>query len=411
MEQHAKGGLMFDFKLEIKFQDITVDFSSIVDVLKEKLKRLSGLATKETPFSNISEAKLSMALVNAINLLLNDRLTDGLGRGGWGHSEKIHAREFFGEKAANRTEDSVMASVNTILALRACISLLRQSKSPKVLDLLSKIANIVYKDFDGYIGRRWNKKYGYGGILKYGRENEGNILTSYRHTAWLLLLWLEDMRYARNIEITYQYLVDNFEVTNWKRESVFTDFATYSALKSVLDYNQQSKSLNVERVPMFFSSLEASILSKYVFELNGWTFEDQKTEENKNRWLAARQPYTLCVLTEMAHHFDKTNGLAHSMKRALDETIKGDWKACNGKYGIPKLPNGDPDIILSSLGASVLLRKSNKSLEEMLYLQEIVDFVVTSLAENRGSVNESYLWPLSYFVRDTCNYLNKPELF
>ena len=402
---------MSNVNLKLKYLGINVDITSFVGVLKSKLEKLYDQTETKALFANISELQLSKALVNAINILLEDRFTEGLGKGGWGHSEKVHAKEFFGEQAVARTEDSVMASINAILALRECISLLRQSDSKQAISMLKRITEIVYNDFSEYIEKRWNKKYGYGGTLKYCRENDWNILTSYRHTAWLLLLWLKDLRYVSNILPTYKYLLENFEEIDWKSESIFTDFATYSAFKSALDYNHQTQLLNISNIPTFLSCLEASILSKYDIELSGWTFEHLKTEENKNRWYAARQPYTLCVLAEMVDCFNSTSELAYSMKHALNQTISGGWRASEGECGISKMPNEKPDTVLTSIGISVLLRKRIRTPEEKYFLKGSLEFVITSLAENSNSIRNSYLWPMTYFIRDICNLLNNAKVF
>ena len=371
--------------------------------IAKSFRWLKQLKPKENPFSEVPEDMLFRALFKAVELIVNDRFTEGPGKSGWGKSDKLFVTELYGENVASRIEDSVTITVNAIFALRSFISFLMQSDSSEAHKLLCKIGEIVCDD--EYVGKRWNSKYGWGGKLLYVKANEFHIAACYRHTAMLLRLWLEDARYCNNIPVTYQYLIDNFDTIDWKRECIDTHILTYVAFKALLSHPQQSNLLDLKKIPILMGGLEASIVSKYKFTLEGWTCCEEQDNLNASR--AGRQPFTLCALSEIAGCFSASGDLSHIMERSLRDTINGSWKVANGGFGFGRVSGGEPDIALSCLGASVLLRKQKKSKDEMDYLRGTIDFIVNSFVHNPNVEKGVYLWPVSYFIMDTCKYLHK----
>ncbi len=383
----------------------------VQESLVKGFKWLRQLKPQENPFSEVSEVLLSTALVNSVGIVLDDRFDRNIENGGWGESEIIYEKDVFGAVAINRPKDSIMYTSVAIIALRACTSLLRGCEETKPRrELLIKIEDVIKNCMSDYIEPRWDEKNGHGGNLTYGRNNEIKMVISYRHTAWLLKLWLEDRRY-KNIQITYKYLLDKFSEQNWHIETVNTDISAYVALKSILEDQQYSKVLDIDKIPVYLDQLKSSVLNKHKASLFGWASE-YGDRDNESRRLATRQAYTILVLTEMAHLCNDvddgypTKDLVSCMQDAFNETMNGEWKACDSKYGVPKMKEERANIGLSCLFASALLRKPNKTYEEIKYLKGVINFVVTSLADNSNCANDSYLWTVCYFIKDTCDFLS-----
>lgn len=350
-----------------------------------------------------SEKAILYALINAVSLILNDRLDSGPGIGGWAKSDKLYEEKLYGKTAASKIEDSVMGSVVAVIGLLKCRRILRRLNEDKAIGLACKIDEVL-DDFESYIAARWNSDYGFGYTYT-SRENEPNISPaqpSYRHTAWFLSLWLENKEYSDRIEKTLDHILRCFNDLDWKNEKVATDIATYVALKKLLAVPSGQIKSDISSITGFVEKLEYSIINKYAVDLSGWTSHYRKIDDKIVERNAGRQPYTLFVLAELYPLVKGNAELIELLDKALSETLTGQWKSAEGECGFSELAGEESSFDVSCLGVTALLRKPKRTTEEDQTLLEAIVYVLNALISKDKCIKDAYLWPLCYFVQELC---------
>lgn len=384
--------------MQISFLGITIEQDELLQVWQHIVKQFKK---PDSHFSFLNEDILSKALSNAVRFLLNDRVNDGIAKGGWGKSDRLYMTHLYGKEVGNSSKDSIMTTTVVVLALQAYQKILLQAELQLKNDFSQGIWNLLLKDLDEYLIDRWDRISGAGGVLTIGREGDPALTPRYRHTAWLLKLWMSVPRFAHRSLKTLQNLIANYEKQNRQKQSwqkVATPVAAHSALTEALRHETLRSMVDVNLVENIRHCLEQTIIDKFDPDLQGWT--SGLTREG------GRQTYTLFVLCEMAHIYEKEQSeLAQLMSEAFRHTFFGRWSSKIGK-GVPRSEDCDEDISMTCLAVSSFLRKPKMTNEERKVFQAILGYLVTSLARSDpGHLSEAYSWAIAYFVRDACDVL------
>lgn len=385
---------------------ISVEGSEEPSHLKDFFQRLyNNVRSGRVRIDKHSESIIYTSLLNAVKYLLDDRLADGIGKGGWGTSDRIYMTSMYVD--AEGVQDSITTTVGVVLALRSYATLLTNRETYYEQEFGKSISRSL-GNLDEYIlfCNRWNPHTGEAGTLKVDREGGAHPAFLYRHTARFLTLWLSYPEYIGRRAKTVECLLNKFDINALSEDkaNVADSICAHVAFTEIINKKYEFNSEHILSIPTLINQLEQIIISKYVDEINGWCPPAGISTE------ACRQPYTLLLLSEMPYAFNSASPyLVELMNEALDSTIKGPWMA-NGGCGVSRLRNGPPDFSMSCLAASALLRKADLSGEERKFLYGTVDYLISSLSGHSDIVLErlkgkEYSWAVSYFVRDICDYI------
>lgn len=369
------------------------DYNRLTKQYKKWRERYSN------PLKNIELDKITLALANSIEYLLGDRISDGIGEGGWGYSDIEYMKLLYDLKAYNPGKESIMTTAVCIMALNDSLLCLDKLGILLNTDNPKTVLNNVFNDLKGYLDPRWDKKKGCGGILNVDHESGFIITPQYRHTAWLLHLWKLIPGYRDRMRLTAANLLMEFDAIDWISQKVATAVTAYSAF-SLLENDPLCISLGTEtpsQVKHYKYVLEGHIESQYSIELSGWT--------SGNALQGGRQLYTLFVCAEMAKFYPNLDtNLKTCISNALKTTMSKKWRSVEG-YGVPVEPEGHTNISASALCVSALIRKPDPTPEEKDFLIKNLEYVIDCLSKGSEELVGTFSWALSYFVRDISYWL------
>lgn len=382
--------------VQIQLPGVSLDLD---DVLKWGKAVSAKLHLMKTPWAAISPDQMSEALSRAVFFLLADRLSDGIGRGGWGLSDKVYMADLYGPETGGQTQDSVMTTVAVVKALHAYCDFLRGHAETRAEGTAMWAA--LNDDLTPYLQARWDPVLGCGGTLARGRENDWCIRPSCRHTAWLLDLWLVLPGYQTRVAKTIEYLLAATERIDWRSEKVATPVAVHSSLHRLQGFPQLLETKTREAMQVRMGLAEDQIVAKYVDRISGWT--SGLSEEN------GRQTYTWFVLAEMAHIWGATGSLASCMKESLAASLKPPWSVPTAK-GITRIQGEPMHLAISALASSALARLPKATKQQAARREELIQSVVEILTKkDADALVGTYSWALAYFVMDAARELGKPN--
>jgi len=371
------------------------DYNFILQQIKRRFHR-----KEKDPFSICKDKYgLIKSLYNSVNYLIKDQIKPSdEGKGGWGYSDKAYMNFLYGEKEASSMTDSVMTSVVAFNALK---------KYKKVTEYFDKTDNIVINikeilnKASEYFLLRWNAKKGFGGTIKsYGREAEYKLVDSYRHTGWLLRVWLTDPHFHDRVIKTANYLINNFDEEDLMTEKVATEIAVYTSLQELLYVDLFQTELDFDKIKLILWQLESNIIKKYTDEIHGWT--------SGNNAVNGRQLYTLFTLAELIKLVKKGSPIHILLNNVYKKTFS-DSSGYILDNGMTQYKNGPQDINTSCLAISVLNRKGNLDKYEKKLFQKMCEYLICKLSDiefvNDSNHEALYSWTLSYFINDLCDYL------
>lgn len=307
--------------------DLNLPFLTVTEDDLVRIKHLfQRCAHRPTnPLSGISPEKAALALVHAVEYLLADRISEGIGAGGWGVSDRLYMSRLYGPEEAANVHESVMTTVVVVQALHDCLLRMEDSgirfgrREPR------NLFEFITNGLDAYVKERWDARRGHGGVLTPGREGDLALVPRYRHTAWLFRLWHLLPKYRERMQLTAMNLLQEFDFVKWTGEKVATDVAAHSAI-SILEGSPLCDSLGggiPARVKYLKHVLEGQIESKFSREQQGWT--------SGNISEGGRQLYTLFVCIEMACMYSQPQeALVEQMHAALQATMRGQWHPPKG---------------------------------------------------------------------------------
>ena len=180
----------------------------------------------------VDPKKLLVSLGNAIEFLLKDRLEEGIGKGGWGRSDRIYMSDLYGPEEGVVTRDSVMTTVSVIVALQAADKLLRRFSSAFAVHTWPQIWDEIRSGVNTYTKERWDSATGAAGTLRSDRDGTPRLAPSYRHTAWFLRLVTTDCAFVDAARIA-QHLIKVFDGVEWEKEKASTPAASLSAFELI----------------------------------------------------------------------------------------------------------------------------------------------------------------------------------
>ncbi len=375
---------------------------SDTEILKWSKWLINHISIPFDPFKEVSTDEFLTAINNLVKYLLMDNILEGLGQGGWGHSDRKYMEYLYGGEEASRTNDSVSTTVVVVEALYEYLSHIGSSKieSNQIEESPIKLRDLIVLRLNNYLLNRWDSKTGAGGALSIGREGDPILAPRYRHTASLLRLWTLLPGQLQKSMITAKNIIDNFKNVSWEKEKVATDVAAYKALDIIQNNIELFKLLGEDEVIFYKNCLKDQIVSKYNDKIEGWT-------SGKNP-IGGRQLYTLFVLVEMADIYKEPSSLlSQKMTNALKATMRPPWNDSTC-VGLPLKPNSPANINTSSLAVSALLRKPSLDRKEKEFLVDTTKYVVNFLStEGSGNLQEAYSWALSYLLKDLCQFIPK----
>lgn len=357
---------------------------------------ISRIFKRGNRLSFINSEKILESLLTAVNCILDDRFTEGDGKGSWGKSEILYRRYMYGEKEVDVYNSGFLTTVLALQALYKFQSLISLDNQIKACNFSNLWRSILF-DFNEYIRKRLDINLGVGFDPGSKHEMDFSIEKMRRHTAWLLRIELIIPIYYKYIEETSRYIINSVQNIDFLNERISTEIAYYSTLNDI------KKKILMAHYPVneykrHLDLLDRSIRSKYIKKINGWTAG--LSEER------GRQPYTFFVLTELIEHENiLSKELSFIVKEALKSTFDEPWKMKNYN-GVCLEPGGDENLGMTLILISILLKKDNLSKYEKRELEKNMDFVTKELIEG-SFLNEQFSWTYSYFVRDVCGYLMK----
>jgi len=306
--------------------------------------------------------------------------------------------DLYGRELAEKgPPDSVMTTVAAVRALQRWASLRNGGGEDATA---TEVFAAVVSGLDEYLDLRWAPHTGWGGTLAPDCELQWSMRPSYRHTSWLLTLWLLVDRYFDRCVPTVRCLLHQYERVDWEREKVATPVAADYALRRALAEDSIGSLIDVKRAEFLKAAYRKRVVAKYDREIRGWW--SGKSRE----W--GRQVYTLYVLADLWNAWkDGPPDLTVLMTEALSETVGGRWTSTQAG-GLPWSAGGSPDLNVSCLAASALLRKPRLSRQEKQFRNKVIKYVVGQLSGHTPeqlAESGAYSWTLSYFVNDACRTL------
>lgn len=367
--------------------------TGIITIEESDFKRiklfLENIRNNSTLFINYQSEYFISGLIRLCNYILNDQIKNGLGKNGWAISDKKYMSDLYGKKNVKDFNDSLMTSVVVSLALN---KFYKEFKKKDCLsdELVKHLENIINKSIITYFDEHWTLTTGSGGTYTRDRENNIRIVPTYRHSSWLLLIWLEFPIFYNRVEKSIKYLLDDFENIDWKKEKVATEIATFKAFNAIKQLDEFNSFIKNSKIDLYLKSLENSIVVKYNENIEGWT-----SGINIKR---GRQIYTLFVLAELANYFgDKTRKFNECIQSAWINSINGEWDILKAGSEFD-FQSESPDINLLSLSFSSIQRRNKLSSKEEDLRRKIYSLIMERL--NSNDIGKPYSWALSYFLYD-----------
>ena len=380
--------------MQITLGGITFEFEEVAALWR----RLLGVARrKRSCLAEVDQERLAVALANAVMFLLNDRLADGVGKGGWGKSDCAYMTALYGSETGSRVHESVMTTTVAVLALKSYHRLVMGSSDEVARTRVSAMWDVVQEELDEYLRGRWDESTGRGGVLTVGMDGLTALTPRYRHTGWLLELWLALPKYSHRTRKTIERLFNDFESQKWGEEKVATPVAAHVALSYALGNKSISSVTDAGRAEHLLAELEQLIEAKYLPRINGWT-AGLSVE-------GGRQLYTLFTLSDMSHAWkSRRSTLPATMQAALSESLSARWQAGGG--GLARSPGGPADVNVCCLAASALMRKPTLTRDESKALSAVLGFLVSHMADGLDILaRDAYSWTVAYLVKDVAGEL------
>ncbi len=370
------------------------DINRVISLFARAFKR------DDSPLRDIDQDVVLQALANAIGFIINDRIKEGVGKYGWGYSDKAYTEHYYGSDATRDThKESLMTTVVVVESLYKCLPKM-SAMNAKIGDQCpARLLDSILSDLKVFLEPRWNSKHGFGGVLMDSRESDFVLAPRYRHTAWLMRLWMLLPQYRERVPRTAENLLNEFDEVQWNEEKVATDVAAYSAFCSMEEnIDLCHNDIDSGKIKRCKQTLEDKIESKYLWGIQGWTAGNVAERE--------RQTFTLFTLAEMTAMYKRgEDSLTQKMREALHATMQEPW--CDSNEGRVLLePTGQPSINSSCLAASAFLRKPSRSKQENTFLSAVMRDLIQSLTEAGPDQLEGiWSWALSYFVKDMADLL------
>ncbi len=370
--------------------EIGVDLTSLA---KESILRLAHARTKSKHnklIKAITSFDIEETLSKIIIYLFGDRVTEGIGTGGWSKSASKYVDLIYGRKATNPIYESMTDTALVIEALKSFEGFVKVSQSSCEIN--------IYDDlFKCYIKERWNFKGGDSGIWQDDREDGQFVWNHLRHTAMIVRIFGSIPELKRNLGKTAEWLqskVLQMDGNDWQKEKIATPIAVYVAVKY---FEKHGKYLSSDTIDKIRQITIDETISRYDSNLKGWHSGPFKE--------IALPFYSLFLLAEMPEIWLSDSILRKQMDESLKSLLGLMIHSPHG-YGLPIYGMRLPDIGLSCLMLSSLLQKTTRNKVEEDSLIKLIEFVVKSIASNEAQYwANTYTWTVSYFVRDVCKVL------
>lgn len=369
---------------------VSVDWKAVLEyatccISKSIAERKEKLFAKD-----VTNLGLAEALVSVMQLLLEDRITEGIGIGGWSKSAPNYVELIYGKEPAAAIFESMTDTSLVVEALMAYNDFVKSS--PKIDQI-----PVYDESLKAHLDRRWNPDKGYAGTIKIDREG-GLSGEHLRHTAMITRVFGQVPALKRNLGKTLEFLankVENMNRKEWDDEKIATPVAVYVAMK----YARSGHYLTDDLIKKVTQSAIDQMISRYDPALKGW---------HSGPSIQTSLPYyTLYLICETSDLWNTETSLKLLMKESFEELMKS-IVTCTEGSGICIYGNKFPDVGLTSMMISALLQKPHRSKSEQEALEKMLSFVIVTINSKGGEVfKNSFSWPLTYFVRDLCRYFIK----
>lgn len=370
--------------------EVGVDLLTIVKDSLAALTKVHADIKQRWFISSLTRLGVENTLSNIINYLFEDRVTEGIGAGGWSKTASKYVELIYGREAANAIYESMTDTALAVEAIKSFEHFINHSHRDYEIKTLDD-------PLREYLDRRWNPKRGDAGTLKSGTAGFRMERDHIRHTAMIVRIFGQIPELRRNLRKTADYLskrILEMDADDWQDEKVATPIAVYVAVRYFEKYGKYLSMDIIDKVKQV--TIDESI-SRYDSDLKGWHSGPFKE--------VALPFYTLFLLAEMPEMWLSDSVLRKQMEESLKSLLGSVIESPHG-YGLPVHGMGHPDIGLSSLMISALLQKPSRNNEEEDCLLNLIQFVVESVKSGDQQYWENtYAWTASYFVRDICRVL------
>ena len=370
--------------------EIGVDLKTIVTDSLAALTKVHGDIKRRQFISWLTRLGVENTLAKIIKYLIEDRVTEEPGTGGWSKTASKYVELIYGTKAANAIYESM---TDTALAVEAIKS-------------FEHFINYSHRDYEiktlddslrEYLDKRWNSQKGDAGTLKSGTAGFHMERDHLRHTAMIARIFGQIPELRRNLGKTAEYLnkrILEMNANDWQGEKIATPVAVYVAIKNIEKYG---KYLSLEAIDKIKQITIDETISRYDSDMKGWHSGPFKE--------VALSFYTLFLLAEMPEIWLSDSILRKQMEESLKSLLGLMIHSPHG-YGLPVYGMSYPDIGLSCLMISALLQKPVRNRGEEDSLLKLIEFVVKGIESGEQQYwANTYSWTVSYFVRDVCKVL------
>ncbi|NQT03472.1 MAG: hypothetical protein HQ580_15705 [Planctomycetes bacterium] len=368
---------------------------------KSKYKRI---------FSNIEKSCVIESLENAVRWIIDDRISEGEGKGGWGKSERAWMTHVFGEAAGRRTNEAIFTTVVITEALHRHTLLQkklgRKSEYYRWDDTIKGLMPFLIDK------KRYSERTGKAGKLgTMGSDGGWKPNYDYRHTALILRLWNLSSVWKDYYFRTTSALLENFDdedFVDWKKERVVTLIMAYKALKIIKESGEDCSGQELENK---IDVIRGKIVDKFDPDLIGWpakSVDDSFTNEMK---IKSRNYYTLLTLAMIPEEWEGQNSeLKEMMTQSLNATCRYHVReGVNNTYYICRAGSDRPDLAATLIAFSAFTRKTRLNKQEQLLIQGISRYILNRFEKGDFNYNDPYDcpygWAVPYFALDVCEIL------
>lgn len=366
---------------------------------KTKYERVFGKIDKQSVFESVEKA---------VHWIVNDRISEGIGKGGWGKSERAWMTHVFGQEAGSRTREAIFSTVAAVEALKAHTKLLqhynRQNTCYRWDDIESNLMGFLIDD------GRYNQISGLAGKLGVDGSDGGRTANlDYRHTAIVLRLWHLQSKWEDYFQLTGRALIDHFgkkEFVDWRSERVVTLVMAYKALVILKASGYLQLTADIENK---LKRITGHVVGKFDEDLAGWPAKPEDVTFSSEQKVESRNYYTLLTLAMMPEEWDVgneelKNQMAQSLHATIDRYLRSEP---DRKSFYICRPNDDlPDLCATLIAFSAFARKPKLNKTESAICQGIARYVLNRISkadfDYSDPYDRPYSWIMPYFVLDAC---------
>ena len=359
---------------------------------------------------SIDKQWLVNRLDDTMKWIINDRISSGIGKGGWAKSEAAWMAHAFGEEAGKKTNESILTTVVAMEALHRHNALMKKMKRKVAFYQWNKIVDELLPFLIGK--KRYSEESGKAGKLgSIGSDGEWKPNYDYRHTALILRLWSLSSRWNDYFDLTKNILLSSFDdkdFVDWRGERTVTLVMAHNAFRLI----QEKSVANDQDLLSKIGIVGGKIVNSFDTELVGWPAKSVDRQFTNEMRLRTRNYYTLLTLAMIPQEWRGENEeLSEQMDMSLKHTLE--HYVCNDDSEnisyIRRPDDNKPDFSATMIAFSAIARKVKLTDDEEKILKNITKYVLSRYEKDDFNYNDPYdqpyCWSAAHFVMDLCEVL------